>query len=229
MLKSIADTLRITVLGAILAAGSGASALAQEENSGFLRDYTSLKEGKDTAKQTIRGWVSLKFKPENYNALLVDPLVFYPEPKPSKQVSGAELQRMLAYSNDLLKQTLSKRFKVVDQAGPGVVRIRVAFSSVAGKGEGLKPYQYVPMAFVVTMAKKAVTGGGPQRAAIVVETEATDSATGELLGMRVKAGTGDRLVKVGDQEVITLETLKPLLDELAGQAFPEMGKYVKAK
>ena len=229
MMKSIANAIGIVTFGAILGAGATANALAQQGDSGFLRDYPSLKEGKDAAGQTVRGWVSPKFKPENYNALLVDPLVFYPEPRPSKQVSADELQRMLAYSNDLLRKTLSKRFKVVDQAGPGVVRIRVAFSSVAAKGEGLKPYQYVPMAFIATMAKRAATGGAPQRAAIIVETEATDSATGELLGMRVKAGTGDRLAKVGDKEVITLETIKPLLDELAGQSFPEMQKYVKAR
>jgi hypothetical protein len=144
-------------------------------------------------------------------------------------VSAEALQQMLAYSNDLLKKTLGSRFNVVDRAGPGVVRLRVAFSGVAAKGEGLKPYQYVPFALVATMAKRAAEGGAPQRAVIVAEVEATDSATGELLAMRVKVGTGEELKKFGDKDPLTLERVKPLLDAMAGRAFPELEKYVKAK
>jgi hypothetical protein len=229
MLKSIASTAGIIVLGAILGAGAAANAIAQEGDSGYLRDYSRLKEAKDTAGKTIRGWVSPKFTPANYNAILVDPLVFYPEPRPSERVTAEALQQMLAYANDLLKQTLGTRFKVVDGAGPGVARLRVAFTSVAAKGEGLKPYQLVPIAFVATMAKRAAAGGAPQRAAIVAEVEATDSVTGELLGMRVRVGTGERLAKFGEKDPVTLATVKPLLDEMAGQAFPELQKYVMPK
>jgi hypothetical protein len=79
------------------------------------------------------------------------------------------------------------------------------------------------------MAKRAAEGGAPERAVIVAEVEATDSATGELLAMRVKVGTGERLAKFGEKDPITLKIVKPLLDEMAGQAFPELEKYVKAK
>jgi len=225
MMKAMAGQLGIIVMGVMLGAGLHANAMAQDQDSGFLRDYARLQEIKDSAGKTIRGWLSPKLTPDNYNALLIDPLVFYPEPRPNEHVSAEALQQMLAYSNDVLKRTLSKRFNVVDRPGPGVLRLRVAFTSVAAKGEGLKPYQLVPMAFVVTMAK----GGPAQRAFIVAEVEATDSVSGQLMGMRVKTGTGERLAKIGDKDAITLQTVKPLLDEMAGQAFPELGKYVKAK
>jgi hypothetical protein len=228
-MKSIASTAGIVVLGAILGAGPASNAVAQEGDSGFLRDYARLQESKDTAGKTIRAWVSPKFTPDNYNAVLVDPIVFYPEPRPSERVSAESLKQMLAYANELLRNTLGKRFKVVDSAGPGVVRIRLAFSGVAAKGEGLKPYQYVPLAFVATMASRAAKGGAPQRAVIVAEVEATDSATGELIGMRVKVGTGEQLKQFGEKDPITLERIKPLLDAMAGQAFPELSKYVKAR
>ena len=112
--------------------------------------------------------------------------------------------------------------------GPGVLQIRGAFSGVAAQGEGLKPYQYVPIAFVATMSARAATGT-PQRAFIVAEFEGTDSVTGELLGKRVRVATGERLAKVAGQQVITLDTVKPLLDELAVGAFPELAKHVKPK
>jgi uncharacterized protein YbjT (DUF2867 family) len=143
-------------------------------------------------------------------------------------VSAETLQQILAYSNDIYKRSLSQRFRVVDRAGPGVLRIRVAFTGVAAQGEGLKPYQYVPIAFVATMAARAATGT-PQQAFIVIEVEGTDSVSGELLAQRLRVGTGERLARVADQRVITLDTVKPLLDELAAAAFPELAKYVKPK
>jgi hypothetical protein len=176
----------------------------------------------------IRAWASPKFTPANYNAVLLDPLVFYPEPKPSEQVSADTLQKMPSYSNDTLKRSLSQRFRVVDRPGPGVVRIRGAFTSVAAQGEGLKPYQFVPMAFVATMALRTATGT-PERAFIVIEAEGTDSVTGELLAERMRLGTGQRLSKVAGQQVITLDEVKPMLDEMADAAFPELAKYVKPK
>ena len=42
---------------------------------------------------------------------------------------------------------------------------------------------------------------------------------GELLGMRVRVGTGERLAQVAGQQVITLDTVKPLLDDLAAGPF----------
>ena len=230
MIKSV--NRRFLLAGAVawgVALAHAGVALAQDADSGFLRDYSRLAEARDTAGKTSRGWVSPKFTPANYNAVLVDPIVFYPEPRPSERVSAEALQQMLAYSNDLLKKTLGKRFKLADGAGPGVVRIRLGFSSIAAKGEGLRPYQYVPMAFIATMAARAAQGDAPQRAVIVAEVEATDSTTGELLGMRVRMGTGEKLAKFGEKDPVTLEAVKPLLDNLAGQAFPELGKYVKAR
>jgi len=203
----------------------GAPSAASE--SGFLRDYSSLQQTTDAAGTPVRSWVSSKLSPANYNAILLDPLVFYPEPRPTDQVSAEELRKMLAYSNAALRRPLSQRFRVVDRAGKGVVRVRIAFSGIAVQGEGLRPFQYIPIAFVATMAARTATGGSPQRAFILVETEATDSVTGEFLGERVRAATGERL-PVG-QKVITADSVKPLLEELAAHAFPELARYVRPK
>lgn len=230
MLKSIAGTLGTVVLAALLGVGAPTGAVAQEQDSGFLRDYSRLEESTDSTGRVTRKWESPRFTPDNYHALLWDPAVFYPEPRPTGQVSAETLRQILAYANELAKRTLSERFNMVDQAGPGVVRIRGAFTSVAAKAEGLKPYQLIPIALVATMAKRAATGGAPQRAAIVVEIEVTDSMSGELLAARVRFSTGEqRLAKIEEKDVITLETVRPLLDNLAGQVFPELQAHVKPR
>jgi hypothetical protein len=200
---------------------------ALREGSGFLRDYSRLEDTKDVQGRAIRAWVSPKLAPANYNAILLDPMAFYPEPRPTEQVSADELAKILAYSNEVLRRTLSQRFHVVDRAGPGVVQLRAAFSGVAAQGEGLKPYQYVPIALVATLATRAATGGTPHRAVIVAEAEVTDSVTGELLGERVRVATGDRLP--AGVRTVSLDSLKPLLDELASQAFPELERHVRPK
>jgi hypothetical protein len=160
--------------------------------------------------------------------VLLDPLLFYPEPRPTEHVSEETLRQILAYADDALKRSLSQQFRVVDRAAPGVLRIRSALTGVGAQGEGLQPYQYIPIAFAATIASRAATGT-PQRAFIVVEVEGSDSVTGELLAMRTRVETGQRLAKVAGQNVITLDAVKPLLDELAAGAFPELAKFVKPK
>ena len=227
MKKWIMGLMGIVVLGGMTEPCVGQDSFSATAESGFLRDYSSLQQTTDAEGRTIRTWVSPKFTPANYNAILLDPLVFYPEPRPTEQVSAEELRKMLAYSNDALKRALSQRFRVVDRPGKGVVQVRIAFSGVALQREGLKPYQYIPIALVATLAARAATGGAPQRAFIVVESEATDSVTGELLGERVRVATGERLP--AGQKVVTADSLRPLLDELALQSFPELAKYVRPK
>jgi len=220
---------RARLVACMVALMVSGTAIAQDAQSGFLRDYSNLANAKDSEGKPIRIWASAKFTPARYNAVLLDPVIFYPEPRPSPQVSAAELQNMVAYLNSALKQSLGKRFALTDRAGPGVVRIRIAVTGVAAKGEGLKPYQVTPVAFLATMAMQQAEGGAPQKAALVVESEASDSVTGELLSTRLRAATGERLARASKVEVITLEAVKPILDELAENAFVELPKYVKSK
>jgi len=226
--NAIKYRLGVILLAAGLAGFPAAATFAQEQDSGFLRDYSNLQETKDGQGVTIRAWASPKFAPKNYNAIMIDPLIFYPEPRPTERVSAGALKDIIAYSNDVLKRELDKRFKVVNSPGPGVAKIRAAFTTVGAKGEGLKPYQLIPIAFLVTQAKKAASGE-KQKAFLVLEVEVTDSETGELLGSRVRVGTGEKvqLPELGEKDPITLKAVKPMLDGLAGNAFPELSKYVK--
>jgi len=220
--------LAIVFVAVILGACASGGGVNQTEDSGFLRDYSVLQSATNAQGRTIRAWVSSKFTPANYDAILLDPLVFYPEPRPSEQVSAETLQQIITYSYDAFRRSLGERFKIVDRAEPGVVRIRVAFTGVEAQGEGLRPFQLVPTAFVATMAARAVAGT-PQRAFIVVESEATDSVTGALLGQRIEVGTGERLAPLASQKVITLDTIRPLLDEMAAAVYPNLSQYVRTK
>ena len=233
MLKSAAVRVAAVLAALTLAACASTSDEVKKmetQNSGFLQDYSKLQWSKDAQGNPVRTWASPKLTPANYNAILLDPLIFYPEPKPSEKVSAEALQQMVAYANEVLRSSMAKRFVLVDKPQPGAVRIKAAISAVASEGEGLAPYQYVPIAFVATTITRAATGT-PQRAFILSESQVTDSVTGELLGERVKVftGTGGKLQEVAGKEQITLETMKPVLEGAAAQAMPNLEKFVKPK
>lgn len=216
-------------MGASLGVATFTSAIAENKDSGFLRDYSRLEETSTAGGATIRAWASPKFRPDTYTAVMIDPLVIYPEPRPSERVTAEALHQIVDYANNRIQRQFRDEVEVVNSPGPGVARLRVAITSVASKDEGLKPYQLVPIALVATMASRSMKGGAPQRALIVMEVEVSDSVTGELLAARVRSGTGERLAQIGDKEQITLDVVKPFLNELVKDIAPELTTYIKKK
>jgi hypothetical protein len=107
--------------------------------------------------------------------------------------------------------------------------MRFALTAVAAENVGLKPYQLMPMALVLTTVKRAAAGT-PQKATLANEVELTDSVTNEPLGARVRAITGERLAEnaAGENEV-TLAAVKAAIDEAAKASAEEFDKYIAAR
>ena len=148
MMKFLADGIGIVLLGMVLGCATEQShpQSASQMNSGFLRDYARLEESRDMQGMMVRTWASPKFASDNYDAILLDPVVFYPEPRPTEKVSAEVLQEILSYSNNVLNRLLSTQFRMVDRAGPRVVRLRIAITGVGAENRGLVAYQYLPHA-----------------------------------------------------------------------------------
>jgi hypothetical protein len=194
-------------IGALLAAVSFAQAsYAQEENSGFLSDYTVLKEEKDAAGETVMRYVSPKLKSGAYQKVLLDPAQYYPTPKPTEQVEAQTLAEIRNHLDKGLHAKLGAKVTLATEPGPGVLRVRPAITAVGAKAAGLKPYQLIPIAFVVSSVK-----GRGQEATIQVEVELTDSVTGERMGAVVRKGVGTKLA--GDKAKLALGNVQPLLDK----------------
>jgi hypothetical protein len=68
----------------------------------------------------------------------------------------------------------------------------------------------VPIAFLVT----AASGGlSEMDVKFQIETELTDSLTGEVLGAAIKQGFGEKLDD--SEQALTLDNVKPLIDNWA--------------
>ena len=200
---------------AVLALGFGfalaAAPVAQAKDSGFLKDYSQLKPERDAAGVERRVWTSPKFTRSAYEKLLVEPVVFYPEPQPSKQVSARDLKEMREYLDATIRHLLTGVIQIADAPGPGVARVRVAVTATETEGAALKPYQLVPIALVVTAAKKAASG--PQHdVKLAVELDVTDSVSGEALARAVRPAKG---VEVEGGQRLTLALAKPRIDQWA--------------
>ena len=198
---------RLVSMGALLASFALVSAgTAQAGESGFLGDYAALKEVKDAAGDTVMRYVSPKLKPGAYQAVMIDPTQYYPAPKPTQQVTSSTLTEISNYLDKGLSEKLGAKVTVVSEPGPGVLRIRPAITAVAPQTVGLKPYQVIPIAFIITSAK-----GRGKEAAINVEIDVVDSVTGERMGASVRKGIGAKLAN--DKAPLTLKDVQPLLDK----------------
>jgi len=214
----------ITAAAALLA-GCASEEPARERFSGYLSNYSDLREVPGSHGTGYR-WVSPELNPKNYHAILVTGLVFYPEPQPTARVSRQTLDEIKEYATSALRQAVAQKTKLVDTPGKGVVVFKAAITAVVSQEKGLAPYQYIPVALVATTVSRAATGT-PEEAKLVIEGQAVDSTTGVILGKLVRTGTGKELARAtSGEKVVTLGDLKPLIDAWARDIFENTNQFV---
>lgn len=209
---------------------SACSTSTPSTGSGFLPDYSQLKQESTADGGSRQVYVNPAFTPARYDAVWLDPVVFYPDPKPTDDVSMQTLTQIRNAIDQSLRSKIGQQVQLVDRAGPGVARMRVAITAVGAESEALKAYQYIPIALVLTGAKAALDGGRPREAAVAVETHVMDSQSGDLLYAAVRGGTGERISKADDgQGGVQLSQLRPLVDAWTTGASEDVRKYVRGK
>ena len=152
----------------------------EEVKCGFL--------GSDCAKLTAgaKGQAALRYinttaSWTQYDKILVESVTFWGTD--TTKVSAADQQALTDYFYQMLREEFGKKFQLVDQAGPGVMKLQVALTDAEGATPGLRTIStIVPTARAVNALKYAATGtysfvGGAQ-----AEAKLTDATTGELLG-----------------------------------------------
>jgi len=184
--------------------------------AGYIGDYDGLEKTTDELGNEVLRWQSSDLIPGAYDKLMVDEIVFYPEPKPSPQVSEQVLTEIREYSNLALKREVGKAVTLTSQPGPSVLRMRLAITGISTAAEGLKSYEYIPIAAIAAGVTSA-TGQRDRETFIVTETELLDSMTGERMFIEVFKDRTEILLK-SDKDQVTLDTVRDMLDKGAEQS-----------
>ena len=139
-------------------------------------------------------WVNSNARWANYNKVLLAPVEFWAAD--DSKVSTADQQVLTEYFYNTLKTTLQKNFTVVDQPGPGVVKLQVALMDATTAVPGLRTISVVvPQVRVLNLAQSLATNSYAFVGSAEAEMKATDSVTGELLAEAIDKRAGGMGIK----------------------------------
>ena len=157
----------IVILSLVVLGSPGQTLARKAAFSGFLRDYSKLKPSPDVDGALSYENPSRGLK--HYDKFLIDRIIvhFAPNAK-GTGVDPMKLVQITDYAHRELVIALSKRYQVVSTPGPGVLRIRVAITSI----KTTKPL------FNIHPGMKVI-GFGLGGASM--EAEGVDSQTGERI------------------------------------------------
>jgi hypothetical protein len=217
--------LMISVLcvASIAMTGCASKVTQPDEYSGFLSDYSRLKEAKSPSGAEVMRWVDPDLKLSHYNAVYIEPTQFYPKPQATAKIPESTLNGINTYYNQALKRELAKSMPLANAPGPGVIVVRAAITAVSSKTESLKPYEYIPVALVAA-AVSTGTGIRDQETTLGTEAQFIDGGNGNVIAQVVRKGTGKPLSN--DSQVMKADDVKAVID---GWASDLRQSYVKLK
>ena len=170
--------------------GSGTNTVASDQarmtRSGFLSDYARLRP--TPWGEGIECWRDPSLDARSYNKVLISRILVSLKVKTADQTfDPKDIKTLTDYFHQDLVKALQPQMPVVDQAGPGVVVLRVALTdlvpttvtdSVAGT--------LIPYAFVVEAGSGTATGrpagSTPYMGETGMEMQFRDGASGRILG-----------------------------------------------
>ena len=194
-----------------------------DEYSGFLKDYSRLKEAKSPSGAEVMRWIDPELKVNQYTSVYIEPSQFYPAAKPTEKIPQSTLDGITRYYDQALKRELGKSLPLASAPGPGVIVLRPAITAVSSKTESLKPYEFIPVALVAA-AVSTGTGIRDQETTLGTEAQFLDGATHKVLAQVVRKGTGKPLAN--DSQVMKADDVKSVID---GWASDLHQSYVKLK
>ena len=201
----------LLVSGALLT-GCASNTITDDKYSGFLSDYSILEPSKVDPGRL--GYLDPDINWQQYHGIMVDKVVVI-TPDGEQKTDGKLLVAIADKYQEILKKKLSAKFNIVDNAGPGVVRLQAAITSVFTSYDDMKGYQYIPVAAAFTGAKRA-SGSEQQRIRVMTEVKLIDSADGQLLGASVDLKSGEK--KQDKDSGILLADVVPILERWAQSA-----------
>ena len=213
-------TLCIASIGVV---GCASKVQQPDEYSGFLKDYSRLKEGKSPSGVEVMRWVDPKLNLNKYTSVYIEPTQLYPAPKPTEKIPQSTLNGITNYYDQALKRELGKSLPLASAPGPGVIVVRAAITAVSSETESLAPYEYIPVALVAAAVSTA-SGIRDQETQLATEAVFIDGQSQDVVAQVVRKGIGKPLAN--DSQVMKADDVKKVIDSWASDMHQS---YLKLK
>lgn len=176
--------------------------IEKEDFSGWMKDYDSLVYIEDKNafiffNEALRG---------KYKQVIVDSVVVYARDAEADAKIAVESS---AYLSKGITALLEGKGLLTDEAGPDVLRLKIAITGVEKSKEDLKAYNFIPVGAVFRVAQTAA-GKVSTYIDSMFEAEMVDSVTGERAAAIVTKGVQETEKRSGDE--LVFEDVKPILD-----------------
>ncbi|WP_448110954.1 DUF3313 domain-containing protein [Pseudomonas lini] len=214
------STLCIASIGVV---GCSSKVVEPDQYSGFLKDYSQLKEAKSPSGAVVMRWMDPKLDINKFTSIYIEPTQLYPKPQPTAKIPQTTLNGITSYYDQALKREVSKSLPLASGPGPGVLVMRAAITAVSSKTEGLKPYEVIPIALVAAAVSTA-TGIRDQETDLATEAVLLDGGNNKVLAQVVRKGTGKPLEN--SDQVMKPNDVKNVID---GWASDLHQAYLKLK
>ncbi len=180
-------------LFALTACATTQQAAVKDGTCRFLTNECNLLTAGAEGQARLR-YVNPAAQWTQYKKVMIPPVAFFGDAK--TKISASDQQTLVNYFHRVLQEQLAKKFEVVDEAGPGVLKLEVALNDAEAATPGLRSVSMVvPQARLLGSVKALSTGTYPFVGGAQAEARVTDAATGQLL-----AAAMDRRVGGGSME-----------------------------
>ncbi|GBL57112.1 putative lipoprotein [Pseudomonas citronellolis] len=172
--------------------GCASKYVEPEQYSGFLKNYSVLKEDKSPSGAPVMRWIQPGVDVNRFTSVYVEPSQLYPQPQPTEKIPQSTLQGITSYYDQALQTQFAKALPLASGPGPGVLVVRPAITGVSASTKGLQPYEVIPIALVAA-GVSAATGIRDQDTSIATEAAFLDGGTNEVVAEVVRKGAGTEL------------------------------------
>ncbi len=175
------------------------------EFSGFLGDYSQLKPRSDS--QMIYNYVYEdpdKVYSNKYDKFLIDAITIFPSKDADfKGINANDVALLEKYFHDAVTKALTANngYQVVEEPGPGVVRIRAAFTELVPVRPVMNTMTTIlPQARILSGAINLATNSNFYVGQIGLEVEFLDAQTNERIAAVASKQAGQKYVPFSEQK-----------------------------
>lgn len=155
---------------------------------GFLSDICQLLKPGAPGEAGMR-WVDPNAQFTQYNKVMINVVGFFGSD--TARVPPKDQQALTDYFYKALNEELAKKFQVVDQPGPGTVKVQVAILDAEAATPGLRSISMaIPQLRLLSTAASLGTGKFPFAGGAEAAVKLTDSVTGRVIAAAVDRRMG---------------------------------------